>query len=243
MYSEDYILKQIIKIVKKFDPVYNEKEEPEEWITMKGNHIPIYKGQTKEQAIQDFIDGARGYSEDGKQSNRSIAAELRGLGTRAELAKELGIKLKDLPDDILFATEWHHKGKQFKKENYYCLQAYKDLKETGKIKPETIEKYDLSEIEANAISDSWEKIEKKTKANTPEIILTSYREKYKNDNKLQEIFDKVLSKKKDVGMAAEDIRRFITAVQMGEEPIERLDEIIKFYSQEETEKRKKQGTK
>lgn len=44
-----------IKILKGIYHIVNALEEPERWITVKGNHIPIYKGETKEQAIERFL--------------------------------------------------------------------------------------------------------------------------------------------------------------------------------------------
>jgi hypothetical protein len=33
-----------------------DKREPINWITIKGRHIPIYEGQTEDDAIWDFIE-------------------------------------------------------------------------------------------------------------------------------------------------------------------------------------------
>lgn len=41
------------EIVKRYE-MLNE-EEPKEWITMKGNHIPIKEGETKEEAVKKFL--------------------------------------------------------------------------------------------------------------------------------------------------------------------------------------------
>lgn len=41
------------EIVKRYE-MLNE-EEPKEWITMKGNHIPIEEGETKEEAVKKFL--------------------------------------------------------------------------------------------------------------------------------------------------------------------------------------------
>lgn len=35
--------------------INEDKEEPKSWITIKGNHIPIKKGKTKKEAIEEFI--------------------------------------------------------------------------------------------------------------------------------------------------------------------------------------------
>lgn len=219
-------------------------ENISEWITVKGNHIPVYKCQTKEEAIQNFIDNARGYAETGKQSNRSIAATLRGLGNHSELSKALGIKQKDLPEDILFSSEWHHEGKTYKVAQYYYIDAYKEMQKDGDISEETIEKYDLDEREVKGIKDSWEKIKKYQNTDKKENILSPYIEKYKDDEKLQTIFKEALSRKKlDSGTAAWYIKRDINDIKTGEGTIEDLEKDIKFYSTEETEKRRQAKAK
>lgn len=44
---------QLKEIVKRYEMLNG--EEPKEWITMKGNHIPIKEGETKEEAVKKFL--------------------------------------------------------------------------------------------------------------------------------------------------------------------------------------------
>lgn len=55
-----------IKLLKGIYKIVNAYTEPERWITVKGNHIPIYKGETRNQAIERFLKDKGHYiSEDG----------------------------------------------------------------------------------------------------------------------------------------------------------------------------------
>lgn len=47
---------------KEFLSAINDKEDIE-WITVKGNHIPVKKGQTREEAIKEFIKSKRNDSD------------------------------------------------------------------------------------------------------------------------------------------------------------------------------------
>lgn len=226
----------------------NSKDEEIEWITVNGSHIPIKKGQTKEEAIQEFIDehAGGGYS-DKNESNRAQVARAEGKGTKKELAKELGITQKDA--EHLFSDEWHHVGKGYKKTPFYYIDAYIDLKTKGEISKETIEKYNLDKIAIRGINISWNALNQRKKANSSEEILSPYISKYKNDIKLQEIFKYVLDKKKKkVNSIVSTIRGFIEYIQEAgaddsredlKSRLKRFDKLIKFYSTEEMEKRKK----
>lgn len=37
-----------------------DEEEPKAWITMHGNHVPLFEGQSKEEAVKRFLDRAKG---------------------------------------------------------------------------------------------------------------------------------------------------------------------------------------
>lgn len=56
------------------------EEEPKEWITVKGNHIPILKGQTKEEAVKKFLEGKekKGLEKSGKSDYNISRGETFG---------------------------------------------------------------------------------------------------------------------------------------------------------------------
>lgn len=223
-------------------------KDPERWITTKtGAHIPVFEGESEEEAIENFKENTTGggYSEFG-ESNRAQIARAEGKGTKKELAKTLGITQKEA--DTLYSSEWHHTGKSYKKESFYPIEAYKDLQEKGEISQESIDKYELSEIDKIGIKTSFEKLLQKQKGKTGEELLNPYIEKYKNDEPLQGILSEALNKrKKNVSLPAQEIRNMIETVQEYgsdrlestlEERLEKLENTIKFWSSAEREKRK-----
>ncbi len=218
-----------------------EDDDDIEWITVKGNHIPIREGQTKEEAIQEFIEdrSTGGYS-DRNKSNRSIAAELQGKDNATNLAKRLGIKSSEV--QTLYSDEWHHTNKNYTKTKYYYTDAYLDLKKNGKISRETINKYNLNKYQIHGITQSWEKLNNRSKA-TPSEILKPYIEKYKDDEKLSKFLQEAASFKRtsqwqNKYSGAGGIRRFVEEFKNGEVSEEHLARIIKSYSKEEIEKSK-----
>ena len=261
--DETFIIKEIRKIINNLSAenistndysilkglyyIFNAKKndvEIDEWITVKGNHIPILKGQTKEEAIKDFIEQKHygGYSERNK-SNRSIAAELEGKDNISSLAKKLGVKSSDI-NGVLYSDEWHHTNKNYTKTKYYYTDAYLDLKEKGQITQKTIDKYDLNEDQIKGIVSSWEKLKQRSKK-TPGEILTPYLEKYKKDTRLIKILKEAQEYKRSSQWqngygAAAAIRRYLEDYKNGEDSLESLDRLISFYSTAEKEKRIKQ---
>lgn len=215
-----------------------------EWITVKGNHIPIMKGQSKEEATQEFIDqlNAGGYQKkNGRyKSNRNVAAKLSGLDTKTGLAKKLGISSDDA--ESLYSKEWHHTGKDYKKEKFYCSDAYLDLKKNGEISKETIEKYTLNKNDVEIIKESWNRLQTKIGNKDKGIsLIESIKEKYKDDGRLLGDLNQVLQKpNKNDNYVVEEIRRFLNAYKEGAEDVtkERVEEVIDFYSTKAREQRK-----
>ena len=63
----------------------NSYDDVDSWITVKGNHIPIKEGQTKEEAIKEFIE-----SKEGKQTNTPADDGISGIIKKAyEIYKEV----------------------------------------------------------------------------------------------------------------------------------------------------------
>ena len=86
-----------------FLKVNNDEDGKEvEWITVKGNHIPIKKGQSKEEAVKSFIEGKKGSEKVGKPSGikfkefvdkageKSMRALIERNGGKVEAKKEDG---------------------------------------------------------------------------------------------------------------------------------------------------------
>lgn len=213
-------------------------DEDVEWITVKGNHIPVKKGQSREDAIEQFIEDKRtGAYSDRNKSNRSIVAELEGKDNITTLSKKLKIPSKELKD-TLFTDEWHHTNKNYTKTNYYYTDAYLDLQKKGEITQENIDKYNLNNFQIRAIKDSWGKLETKLKRKDDNII-DKLKDKFKNDKILSDIFSKIDDRaKKNDGLALEEVRRYYNEYIKGERDYSSLIENISFFSEEERAKRK-----
>lgn len=74
---------------KKKSPVLDADDDIIEWITVKGNHIPIKKGQSKEDAINNFLE--RQKAEKGKEKHESLQKK---YSEQAESAKAEALKLQ-----------------------------------------------------------------------------------------------------------------------------------------------------
>ena len=73
--------------------VLDAKDDEVQWITVKGNHIPIKNGQSKEDAVKSFFE-SKGKSSGSKSESKSSGEK--------EIRKSLALKIADLvnPDKI-----------------------------------------------------------------------------------------------------------------------------------------------
>ena len=208
------ILEKLILAINTLD-----EDKIKEWFTMNGHHIPILKGQTKEEAAQAFIDehSMGGYSDKNK-SNRSIAAEVEGKDNATNLAKKLRISTKEVA--LLWSDEWHHTNKNYTKTNYYCTDAYLDLQKYGEITQKTIDKYDLNNYQISGIKRSWnEFLKRNSSGRTRESVAKELKELYNNE-RVNEAIDEALGRKKKVGLLASSIRVALPSILEGDKQAE-----------------------
>lgn len=203
------LLEKLIAAINNLD-----KDDVKEWITVKGNHIPILEGQTEDEAVQAFIEehSTGGYS-DRNKSNRSIAAELEGKDNATILAKKLGISTKEAA--LLWSDEWHHTNKNYTKTKYYYTDAYLDLQKNGEISQKTIDKYDLNNYQILGIKESWNKFIKRNSSNRTRESVAQELKKLYNNERVNEAIDEALSRKKKVGLLASSIRNFLPDILEG----------------------------
>ena len=65
------------------------KEDEVEWITVRGNHIPVDKGQSKEEAVKSFIESKKdGGSEKKEESSKEAKRDLNGKSFKVKLARK-----------------------------------------------------------------------------------------------------------------------------------------------------------
>lgn len=82
--------------------VVNKKDDDIEWITVKGNHIPIKKGQSKDEAVKEFLKDKEGKSGDslkGKYAKEDADFDEKQAKKDIEEAKKQGHKdIDDIAD-------------------------------------------------------------------------------------------------------------------------------------------------
>ena len=79
--------------------VVNKKDDDIEWITVSGNHIPIKKGQSKDEAVKEFLEGKGESKQNNKEADIALTMmaqdyEKRGNKGTVDRANELKEKLK-----------------------------------------------------------------------------------------------------------------------------------------------------
>ena len=111
-------------------------EEPEDWITINGNHIPVYKGQSKKDAVEKFIKGVQ------EGAKKYFESELKGK--KEEPKKESGYTEEDYRRDL----------KEF--------ERFRDISRNRELTPEEGAKY--QQVWSDTLY--WEKILSKQKGKT-----------------------------------------------------------------------------
>lgn len=94
-----------------------ENEEIERWITVKGNHIPIKKGQTPKQAIEQAFDKPK------KTAKVSAKDNIRNMGvvqlkkSIRSLEKQIKVHREKIKDCDIYTRRkyWEREIKKFKK--------------------------------------------------------------------------------------------------------------------------------
>jgi hypothetical protein len=107
-----------------------ENDEIERWITVKGNHVPIKKGQTPKQAIEQAFDKPK------KTAKVSAKDNIRNMGV-VQLKKSIRSLEKQIKvheekirnsDDIGLIQHWRKEIKKFANE---ILKYENELKKRG----------------------------------------------------------------------------------------------------------------
>ena len=98
--------------------VVNKNDDDLEWITVKGNHIPVKKGQSKDEAVKEFLEGKQSDTKDKHGFKKD---------------KDSGYYMKDLPDGTSIYVE-KKEGGQGEKEPFFLEATHfdKDGKEIAK---------------------------------------------------------------------------------------------------------------
>ena len=102
--------------------VVNKKDDDIEWITVKGNHIPVKKGQSKDEAVKEFLKDKEGKSLDKKEE------------TKKELIDDINGFKKEYPINTKFYEKYFGKNVEhsIKEIKYDKIDGVKIVDENGK---------------------------------------------------------------------------------------------------------------
>ena len=89
--------------------VVQDADDIESWITVKGNHIPIRKGQSKEEAVKSFLEKKDGGSEkeNSKKDSVRYVGEMLKTPKAKELYKKIGSYIKENKDKLSLKQQEH----------------------------------------------------------------------------------------------------------------------------------------
>lgn len=133
----------------------NESDDDVEWITVKGNHIPVKKGQSKREAIDEFLE------KKGKETkSTAVSARVRDLQHTRKLIHDEAYRREQgiLPGAIPLLKEAYRKGmeslsKQEKleveSEKYYKERDEREAREREQEKKEKAERDRKAQEEKN----------------------------------------------------------------------------------------------
>ena len=81
--------------------VVNKKDDDIEWITVSGNHIPIKKGQSKDEAVKEFIEKQQSDTKEKSKENKSYLKPAKGILQSLKDDYEAGkISAKDVAKEL-----------------------------------------------------------------------------------------------------------------------------------------------
>lgn len=132
--------------------VVNKNDDDLEWITVKGNHIPIKKGQSEDEAVKEFLESKQSDAKDksgdgGKKEDKNkekINKYIQHYKASAdEIARETGLSMRDAYEKLKEMVEAKEIEYDQKNDLYYKLQKgeTKEHKEEYKV-PEELNKFE-----------------------------------------------------------------------------------------------------
>ncbi len=110
-----------------------EKDDDVEWITAHGNHIPVKKGQSKEEAIKDFIEKQGNKSSEKKEIKITKGDEVY-LKSNDGPNKRTGKITKQISEDVV-EVEFPEKGNMPARTDRYYIDELKKIEPTQPSNP------------------------------------------------------------------------------------------------------------
>lgn len=141
-----------------------EKDDDVEWITVKGNHIPVKKGQSKDEAVKEFINKQQNKSKDGERKEEKTNKKNKEYDLQStlemkidshydddfitkeyvnEMSELLGTKITE--DDIWIAMEKSRPNRG--SADYDIQKMSKELQKTAKDKKKKEKEYNKQQEE------------------------------------------------------------------------------------------------
>lgn len=234
--AEDDILGSIAHILQRhngllfrqlrYDPKENSNDDDiKEWITVRGNHIPILKGQTKEEAVESFLSkkNKEGQTEKKVVKPREYTKDQIDLVTsKSYIDTEEGLTLyerfsdeEDKEKKKKLEEELNRKNREYQfsklknlpdslqEDKYYMSESdYNDKKHTVSIySPVGINKeklsFDLQPIESKSMSDKLNVLEV-TKGNLIELTKEEAMERWKEMPEAEGVFGGLTGEEKRI---------------------------------------------
>lgn len=156
-------------------------DDIESWITVKGNHIPIKKGQSKEDAVKEFI-SKKSDKEFSKRAEKpqSIGEATKKVVSQVKENREINKASKKDPWEKKANTgygEALRRGKNSKKISESEAEEYRQYQQSPEFATKTFEQYKAAKKE---YPPEFETVRKNAKAN-PNLYGGKYTQKSKAD--------------------------------------------------------------
>ncbi|MBO7696241.1 MAG: DUF2213 domain-containing protein [Methanobrevibacter sp.] len=184
-----------------------EKDDDVEWITVHGNHIPIKKGQSKDEAVKEFIEKQQGESFDKKEIKISKGDNVY-LKSQDGPNKRIGKIIKQINEDVV-EVEFPEKGNMPARTDRYYIDELN--KEETKTEDKKIEPTQPSKPAYNPPQRKEQNPEPGKKKLDPDEFERIYRKKIeKQHNDASKAFDQladIFIKEDDSGITDKNIKK------------------------------------
>ena len=156
-----------------------DKDDDVEWITVHGNHIPVKKGQSKDEAVKEFIEKQQGESSDKKETKMSKGDNVY-LKSQDGSNKRIGKITKQINEDVV-EVEFPEKGNMPARTDRYYIDELN--KEEAKTEDKKIEPTQPSKPAYNPPQRKEQNPEPGKKKPDPDEFERIYRKKIEKQHK------------------------------------------------------------
>ena len=217
-------------------------DDIESWITVKGNHIPIKKGQSKEDAVKEFIS---------KKSDKEFSKRAEKPQSIGEATKKVVSQVKENRETNKAAkkeypAEFETVRKNAKANPYlYDLRytqksksdAYKQYKaDTEKKEPTTAEKHTTTRNLLTMFGKHYDDLyEGKTKRNP--ALVKEFDDKMANDPEFKKQVQAFVRERGDLLTSDREVEAYMLAYNTVKNKLEPANKKLEEYHKKDTEKK------